>query len=248
MEIHLKDLKTTIVGRSILYYPALPSTMDEARGLAGQGAAEGTLILCDEQTEGRGRQGRRWFASPSSSILMSVVFRPTLGQLPQINMLGSLSIVQTIEKVANIKSRVRWPNDVLIDGKKVAGILMENIFQGHQLEAAILGVGINISLDVSAYPEIAPIATSLSGEARRDFNRDDILHILLEEMDMLYQAVKRNEDVYHRWLPHVETLGKTVRIKSGQSEEEGLAQSVNPDGSITLRRADGSLVTIATGE
>jgi BirA family biotin operon repressor/biotin-[acetyl-CoA-carboxylase] ligase len=179
---------------------------------------------------------------------MSVVFRPTLGQLPQINMLGSLSIVHTIEKVADIKSKVRWPNDVLIDGKKVAGILMENVLQGQQLEAAILGVGINVSLDVSAYPEIAPIATSLSGEARRDFSRDDILHVLLEEMDMLYQAVKRNEDVYHRWLPHVETLGKTVRIKSGQSEEVGLAQSVNPDGSITLRRPDGSLVTIATGE
>jgi len=75
-----------------------------------------------------------------------------------------------------------------------------------------------------------------------------VLRTLLEEMDTLYQAVKRNEDVYNRWLPHVETLGKTVRIKSGRSVEEGLAQSINPDGSITLRRADGSLVTIATGE
>jgi BirA family biotin operon repressor/biotin-[acetyl-CoA-carboxylase] ligase len=248
MEMSLKGLKTAIVGRNILYYRTLPSTMDFARKLAQDGIGEGTVVLCDEQTEGRGRQGRKWFASPYSSILMSVVFRPTLGQLPQINMLGSLSIVHTIEKVADIKSKVRWPNDVLIDGKKVAGILMENVLQGQQLEAAILGVGINVSLDVSAYPEIAPIATSLSGEARRDFSRDDILHVLLEEMEMLYQAVKRNEDVYHRWLPHVETLGKTVRIKSGQSEEVGLAQSVNPDGSITLRRPDGSLVTIATGE
>ena len=248
MEVVLKGLKTTIVGRDILYYRTLPSTMDLAKELAGEGVREGTVVLCDEQTEGRGRQGRQWFASPSGSILMSVVFRPTIGQLPQLNMLGSLSIVHAIERLAGTKSTIKWPNDVLIDGRKVAGILMENILQGEALRAAILGVGLNVSLDVSSYPEISSIATSLSDQAGRDLNRDDVLRTLLEEMDTLYQAVKRNEDVYHRWLPNVETLGKIVHIKSGRSVEEGLAQSINPDGSITLRRTDGSLITIATGE
>jgi len=248
MEIILKGLKTAIVGRNILYYRTLPSTMDFAKKLAREGMGEGVVVLCDEQTEGRGRQGRKWFASPSSSILMSVVFQPTIEQLPQINMLASLAVVFTIEKMTGINSTIKWPNDVLIDGKKVAGILMENVFEGEALEAAVVGVGLNISLDVSAYSEISSIATSLSAEARRDFDRDDILRTLLENMDALYLSVKRNEDVYHRWLPCVETLGKTVRIKSGTSVQEGLAQSINPDGSLTLRRADGSLVTIATGE
>jgi len=248
MEIVLKGLNTTTVGRNILYYRTLPSTMDFAKRLAKEGIAEGVVVLCDEQTEGRGRQGRKWFASSSSSILMSVIFRPTLEQLPQLNMLASLAIVLTIDRVAGVKSAIRWPNDVLIDGKKVAGILMENVFEGEALQAAIVGVGLNVSLDVSAYPEIASMATSLSTELGRELNRDDVLRPLLEETDLLYQAVKRNEDVYHRWLPHVETLGKTVRIRSGRSVEEGLAQSINPDGSITLRRGDGSLVTIATGE
>ncbi len=248
MEIVIKGLKTTIVGRNILYYRTLPSTMDFAKSLAKEGMSEGVVVLCDEQTEGRGRQGRKWFASPSSSILMSVVFRPTLEHLPQVNMLASLAIVFTLEKVAGIRSTIKWPNDVLIVGKKVAGILMENVFEGRALQAAIVGVGLNISLDVSAYPEIASIATSLSTELGRELSRDEVLKPLLEELDALYQAVKRDEDVYHRWLPYVETLGKTVRIKSGKSVEEGLAQSINPDGSITLRRFDGSLVTIATGE
>jgi BirA family biotin operon repressor/biotin-[acetyl-CoA-carboxylase] ligase len=248
MEIVLKGLNTTTVGRNILYYRTLPSTMDFAKSLAKEGIGEGIVVLCDEQTEGRGRQGRKWFASPSSSILMSIVFRPTLEHLPQVNMLASLAIVFTLEKVAGIRSTIKWPNDVLVHGKKVAGILMENVFEGEALQAAIVGVGLNISLDVSAYPEIASIATSLSTELGRELSRDEVLRPLLEETDSLYQAVKRNEDVYHRWLPYVETLGKTVRIKSGQSVEEGLAQSINPDGSITLRRADGSLVTIATGE
>ena len=248
MEITLKGLKTAIVGRNILYYRTLPSTMNLARKLAAEGMREGTVILCDEQTEGRGRQGRKWFASPSSSILMSVIFRPTPESLPQLNMLASLAIVLTIEKATGIKATVKWPNDILIKGKKVAGILMENVFEGENLQAAIVGVGLNVSLDVSQFEEISSIATSLSTELGKEFNRDDILRILLQEMDSLYQAVGRNEDVYHRWLPLVETLGKNVRIKSGKSVEEGLAQSINPDGSITLRHADGSLVTIATGE
>jgi BirA family biotin operon repressor/biotin-[acetyl-CoA-carboxylase] ligase len=248
MEIVLKDLHTTIIGRRILHYPSLPSTMDFAKKLAAEGMGEGAVVLCDEQTEGRGRQGRKWFDSPASSILMSVIFRPAVEQLPQLNMLASLAIVFTIHKVAGIKSTVKWPNDVLIKGKKVAGILVENVFQGNALQSSIVGVGLNVNLDVTGHPEIASIATSLSAEQGRELGRDEVLKPLLEEMDTLYQAVKRNEDVYHRWLPYVETVGKTVRIKSGKSAEEGLAQSVNPDGSITLRRADGSLVTIATGE
>jgi BirA family transcriptional regulator, biotin operon repressor / biotin---[acetyl-CoA-carboxylase] ligase len=248
MEIVLKDLHTTIVGRSILHYPSLPSTMDFAKKLAAEGMGEGAVILCDEQTEGRGRQGRKWFDSPSGSILMSVIFRPAVEQLPQLNMLASLAIVLAIHKVAGIKSNVKWPNDVLIKGKKVAGILVENVFAGNALQASIVGVGLNVSLDVTTHPDIASIATSLSAEVGRHLGRDDVLKPLLEEMDALYQAVRRGEDVYRRWLPHVETLGKSVRIKSGKSVEEGLAQSINPDGSITLRRSDGSLVTIATGE
>lgn len=248
MEIALKDLHTTIVGRRLLHYRSLPSTMDLARKLAGGGIEEGAVVLCDEQTEGRGRQGRRWFASPSSSILMSVIFRPTVEQLPQINMLASLAIVLTVERAAGLKSAVKWPNDVLINGRKVAGILVENIFHGQDLRASIVGVGLNVSLDVGAHPEIASIATSLSAEAGRPFSRDDVLRTLLQEMDALYQAARQDQDIYQRWLPHVETLGKTVRVRSGRSVEEGLAQSVNADGSITLRRANGSLVTIITGE
>lgn len=248
MEIVLKDLHAATVGRTILHYPSLPSTMDLARKLAAEGMLEGTAVLCDQQTEGRGRQGRKWFDSPASSLLLSVVFRPTVEQLPELNMLASMAIVLTIDRVAGIKSAIKWPNDVLIEGRKVAGILVENIFEGNALLASIVGVGINVNLDVSAHPDIAAIATSLSAELGRELGRDEVLRPLLEEMDALYQAVKRREDVYGRWLPHVETVGKNVRIRTGKTLEEGFAQSVNPDGSITLRRPDGSLVTIATGE
>ncbi len=248
MEITLKDLNTGIVGRRLLHYPSLSSSMDLARDLAAQGLEEGTVVLCDEQTDGRGRQGRRWFDSPSSSLLMSVILRPDLEQLPQVNMLASLAIVLTIERAVGLRSAVKWPNDVLIRGRKVAGILVENHFAGQELQASIVGIGLNTSLDVGRHPEIAAIATSLSAEAGRDVRRDDVLRLLLQEMDSLYRAVRLGEDIHGRWLPYVETVGRTVRIRSGAATEEGLAQSVNADGSITLRRADGSLVTMITGE
>ena len=248
MEFCLQNLDTAIVGRRLLHYPSLPSTMDLARKLAREGMEEGAVVLCDEQTEGRGRQGRRWLASPSSGILMSVILRPAVEQLPQVNMLASLAIVLTIEKVTGLKSVVKWPNDVLMKGRKVAGILVENLFHGRDLEASIVGVGLNISLDPAAHPEIASIATSLSAEAGRTLYRDDVLRILLREMDSLYQATSEGQEVYRHWLAHVETLGRDVRIRSGRSVEEGLARSINADGSITLLRPDGSLVTIPTGE
>ncbi len=248
MEIALAHLRTAVVGRRLLHYPSLPSTMDLARQLAAQGAEEGTAVLCDEQTRGRGRQGRPWLDSPGSSILMSVIFRPAVHQLPQINMLSSLAVVLAAQKTAGLKPTVKWPNDVLIRGRKVAGILVENVFDGAHLQACIAGVGLNISLDVAAHPEIASIATSLSAEAGRALQRDDVLRALLEEMDNLYRAVGQGQDIRQRWLPYVESLGRTVRIKSGQSVEEGVGQSVNADGSITLRRADGSQVTVVTGE
>ena len=248
MEIDLKGLDTAIVGRRVLHYPSLPSTMDLARRLAAEGAVEGTVVLCDEQTEGRGRRGRRWLATASSSILLSVIFRPAVEQLPQINMLASLSIVLTIEEVAGLKPAVKWPNDVLINGRKVAGILVENVFRGPDLVACVAGLGLNISLDVAAHPEIASLATSLSAEAGRSLNRDEVLRTLLQEMDRLYQAARAGDEVYRRWVPREETLGRTVRIRTAGSVEEGLARSIDADGSITLQRADGSLVTIVTGE
>lgn len=248
MEIAIHDLHTTIVGRRILHYPSLPSTMDLARKLAREGAEEGTVVLCDEQTEGRGRQGRRWFAPPSSSILMSVILLPAIEKLPQINMLASLAIVLAIEKMTGLKAAVKWPNDVLIGDRKVAGILVENLFEGGDLQACIVGLGVNITPEAARHPEIASIATSLSAEAGRALRREDVLRALLKEMDSLYQSIGQGQGIYRRWLERVETLGRTVRIRSGQSVEEGMAQSINDDGSITLRRADGSLVTMVTGE
>lgn len=222
--------------------------MDMAKRMAREGMGEGTVIIAGEQTAGRGRLGRKWLSPPGSSISLSIILRPTLAQLPQLNMAACLATVQSIEKVTGLKPVIKWPNDVLLNGKKVSGILMENIFEGSELKAAILGIGINAKLDASLFDEISAIATSLSAESGREVSPWEILPQLLKEFEQIYQELQGGGNIYERWLALVETLGKLVRVKSGDEVEEGYAESINPNGSLILRRLDGSLITVVTGE
>ena len=222
--------------------------MDMAKRMAKEGMGEGTVIIAGEQTAGRGRLGRKWLSPPGGSLSLSIILRPTLPQSPQLNMAACLATVQSIEKVTGLKPTIKWPNDVLLNGKKVSGILMENIFDGGELKATILGIGINAKFDALAFTEISAIATSLSTESGREISPEEILPSLLEEFEQIYQELQGGRKIYERWLARVETLGKLVRVKSGDTIEEGYAESINPNGSLILRRLDGSLITMVTGE
>lgn len=222
--------------------------MDVAKRMAREGMGEGTVIIAGEQTAGRGRLGQKWLSPRGSSISLSIILRPTLPQLPQLNMAACLATVQSIEKVSGLKPTIKWPNDVLLNGKKVSGILMENIFEGGELKVTILGIGINAKIDALAFNEISAIATSLSTESGREISAGEILPSLLEEFEQIYQELQSGGNIYEKWLARVETLGKLVRVRSGDIVEEGYAESINTNGSLMLRRLDGSLITIVTGE
>ncbi len=244
----IERLDTEFMGRNIVYYPSVRSTMDVAKKMAQEGATEGTVIIADEQSAGRGRLGRRWLSPPGSSILLSIILRPRVELLPQLNMVASLAVVQGIEKVTGLKPAIKWPNDVLLSGKKVSGIIIENVFQGSKLNSAIVGIGINVELDPSSFPEIASIATSLSTELGKEMSRIEVLLWLLKEFEQLYKGLRLNKPIYDRWISYVETVGKSVQVKSGDIIEEGYVESINTDGSLMLRRPDGSLITMVAGE
>lgn len=241
-------LNTTLIGRNILYYPSLPSTMDVAKRLAERGVGEGTVIIAAEQTAGRGRLGRRWLSPSGSSFSVSIILHPDLAKLPQLNMVASLAVARSIRKITGLESAIKWPNDILLNGKKVSGILIENILEGGKVNATIVGIGINLTLDPSAFPEIATTATSLSIESGKRISQWEILPLLLKEFESIYQSLYRGESIYEKWLARVETLGKLVRVKSDNTVEEGYAESINTDGSLVLKRSDGSLVTMVAGE
>jgi BirA family biotin operon repressor/biotin-[acetyl-CoA-carboxylase] ligase len=241
------NLATRFIGQKVIYYPRLTSTNDIARHQAQQGAREGTVIVAEEQTVGRGRIKRTWL-SPKGNIALSIILYPQLAYLSSLIMVASLAVVRGIAKVTGLKSQIKWPNDVLVNDKKVCGILIESDVKGDSVDYAIIGIGVNVNLRLSEFPEISPMATSLSHELGRDVSRLDMIRCLLAEAERLYLALSTGQSVYQEWRDNLVTLGKKVQVRSGATTYKGVAESVASDGSLLLRQSDGSLLKIVTGD
>ena len=241
------NLETRFVGQRVIYCPRLTSTMEVAKQEVQQGAMEGTVIAADEQTAGRGRIKRVWL-SPRGSIALSIILYPGIAYLPSLIMLASLAAVHSIEVVTELKAQLKWPNDVLINGKKVCGILIESSLRGDRVEYAIIGIGINVNLKLADFPEIQPIATSLSDEMGREVSRLSVTRHLLVELENLYRVLPAGNSIYEEWRDNLSTLGRRVRVNSGETIYEGIAESVTRDGSLILRHRNGSLTNIFAGD
>lgn len=241
------ELETRFIGRRVLYYPELASTMDIARQEAQQGAAEGTVVIAEKQTAGRGRLKRVWL-SPKGSIALSIILYPRISYLPYLVMLASLAAARSIEKVTGLKTQLKWPNDVLINGKKVCGILVETDVRENSVAYAIIGIGINVNFRLADFPEILSIATSLADELGKDVPRVAIIQHLLTEIERLYSALPEGEPIYQEWRDRLVTLGRKVQVKTGTAMLEGIAESVAPDGSLLLRHSNGSSTKIVAGD
>lgn len=241
------NLEAHFVGQRVIYYPVLTSTMEVAKQEAQQGAVEGTVVIADEQTAGKGRKKRAWL-SPRGSIALSIILYPSVVYLPYLIMLASLAVVHSIEVVTGLRPQVKWPNDVLVNGKKVCGILIESSVQGNIVDYAIIGIGVNVNLRLSNFPEIQPTATSLSDELGRDVSRLNVIRCLLVEIERLYLALLAGDSIYEEWRDSLVTLGRRVQVKSGETIYEGIAESVAKDGSLLLRHSDGSLSKIVAGD
>ena len=242
------NLETHFIGQRVIYYPRLTSTMEVAKREAARGgAAEGTVIVADEQTAGKGRLKRIWL-SPMGNIALSVILYPDVAYLPCLIMVASLAVVHSIEAVTGLKSQIKWPNDVLINNKKVAGILIESDVKGNMVDYAIIGIGVNVNLRLSDFPDISSTATSLSDELGKEVSRLDVIRHLLVGVERLYLALQTGGSIYEEWRDSLVTLGRRVRVKLGKTIYEGVAESVATDGSLLLRHSDGSLTKIVGGD
>jgi len=242
-------LDTRFVGQRTLYFPSLTTTMDVARQEALGGTPEGTVIIADEQTAARGRLQRVWL-TPQGNIALSVILYPQREHLHTLIMVASLAVSSCIETVTGIKPDIKWPNDVLIRGKKVCGILIESDVRADRVSHAIIGTGINVNLDVTDFPEIHATATSLSHELGREVSRLSLVRELLKEIESYYLASSAGDTVYEQWRQRLITLGKEVRAASatGKTTLAGIAESVDRDGSLWLRLNDGSLSRVIAGD
>lgn len=243
-----RALKTQLIGREVIYQPVTTSTMDAARQAIGEGAREGTIVVADRQTAGRGRFDREWIAPAESSILLSIILYPRPEELPRINMAAAIAVARSIEQVTGLRPAIKWPNDVLIGGKKVSGILIEADTAGVRPGYAVVGLAVNVNLETGAIPEIADTATSLKEMLGRGVSRLDVLATLLGEFEALYQALRRGEPIEREWQARMETLGREVSVRCGDEVKEGRAEAVDEDGNLLLRLADGSLVAISAGD
>jgi len=241
------NLKTQFMGQKVIYNARLTSTMDVARQKAHQGAVEGTIIVAEEQTVGRGRLKRTWI-SPGGNIFLSVILYPGIDILPSLIMITSVAVVRSIETVTGLKAQIKWPNDILINGKKTAGILVENSVKGNEVEYAVIGIGINVNLRASDFIDILPDATSLYNELGREVPRLGLVQQLLVEMEGLYQALLSGGSIFEEWRNRLVTLGKKVQVRWGETIQEGIAEAVAQDGSLLLRNFDGNLIRIVAGD
>lgn len=241
------NLETRFIGRRVIYHSRVASTNELAKQVVQQGADEGTVVIADEQTAGKGRLKRVWL-SPKGSVSLSIILYPSVVYLSSLIMVASLAVVHSIGAVTGLKSQLKWPNDVLVNGRKVSGILIENSVRGDTVKYAIIGIGVNVNLRLSDFPEILPTATSLSDELGRDISRLELIRRLLVEIEKLYLALPTGGAIYQEWRDNLVTLGKRVRIKSGKTDYEGVAESAASDGSLQLRLPDGSLTKIVAGD
>ncbi|MFA5604352.1 MAG: biotin--[acetyl-CoA-carboxylase] ligase [Dehalococcoidales bacterium] len=240
-------LGTKFIGKRIVIYPQLESTMEIAKIAASKGVPEGTVIVAEEQTSGKGRLDRIWI-SPKGCISLSIILYPDIKHLPSLVMVASVAIIRTIKKITGIKATIKWPNDILINSKKVGGILIEGTIQHINVGYAVIGVGLNVDFNIKDYPEIEDIATTLSDEKGKYISRIDIIRTFLVEFEKLYLLADDTSIVYREWRENMDTIGKKISAKSGNDVYEGIVENVAEDGSLIIKTPDGETINFTAGD
>jgi BirA family biotin operon repressor/biotin-[acetyl-CoA-carboxylase] ligase len=246
-ELVTAGLGTRFIGQRVIYFTRHGSTMEAARQEARRGATEGTVLIAGEQTAGKGR-GKRVWLSPEGSIALSIVLYPDVSQLPYLIMLASVATARSIEAVTGLEAQLKWPNDILIKGRKICGILIENELKGNGLAWTVIGIGINVNIRTRDLPQIADTATSLYDELGKKLSRVEIIQSLLPEFERLYLSLGDGVKIYREWRQRLVTLGKTVDVISGEEVLQGVAEDAGRDGSLLLKRNDGSISHIVAGD
>ena len=249
------DLRTKWLGKNVLAYRSVKSTNDIATEMGNSGAVEGTVITAEQQTAGRGRLGRSWFSPIGTGVYASVIFRPAFEPeyAPGMSIMTALALADAVVAVspgeAKLKgTAIKWPNDILIGKRKLAGILTELSTEDKQISHVIVGVGININqLDEDFPEEIEDIATSLRRELGRKVNRVKLLQSFLRNLEKQYEQylVHRLEKDHTRLREYSAIIGREIALQAGRARMEGVVRDIDNQGRLLLETADGIIAVIA---
>jgi BirA family biotin operon repressor/biotin-[acetyl-CoA-carboxylase] ligase len=247
-----EELRTKLVGRSIIFRHAVASTNVLAKELASLGAQDGTVIIAETQTCGRGRLGSEW-VSPAGGLWFSVVLTPGVepSAASRLVFVAGLAVAKALRELYGLDVAVKWPNDVLVCGKKVSGILAEMSTRGQGADHVVLGIGVNANFEVSILPErLWRNATSLRTELGRRINLERLLGVILEELEGAYDLFLNGQFAFvlEEWKGFARFLGSEVEVASAGEDLVGLALDVDGDGALVLRLEDGMLRRVFVGD
>ncbi len=234
-------------GHPLEFHAQITSTNERAKVWARSGAREGSLVVADHQSHGRGRFGRAWVAPAGSALLFSLVLRPKIepAKAALIALLAAAAVRQAVAESTGLDAAIKWPNDVLVGGKKLSGVLAESLLEGNRLEAVIAGIGVNVNQQTFATDR----ATSIWGLTGQNHPRFTLLAAILAGMHQRYQALSAGDGaaLLAECRQHSATLGQDVVLRAGTSTVRGRAVDIDSDGRLVLDTADG-LVRALAGE
>lgn len=248
-----EGLNTGFVGRTVYYYESVESTNREARKLAAGGAPHGTLVVSEEQVGGKGRMGRGWFSPRGMGIWCSLVLRPEInpGEAPPVTMLTAVAAARAVEIVSGITPGIKWPNDLLVEGKKICGILTELSAEMESVNFLVVGTGINVNTPGEIFPEeIKGIAASLFQINNQPVSRLELTRQYLREFEHLYLTwmFRGFGPVLDEWKKRCVSLNRPVRVSAFREVWDGWAEDVDDSGALIMRMPDGSLKSFVAGE
>jgi BirA family biotin operon repressor/biotin-[acetyl-CoA-carboxylase] ligase len=249
-----RGLFTKYIGKEIYYFPELKSTNIMAKEKAlhrAEGIGEGTLVITERQSAGKGRLGREWF-SPIGGIWLSIILYPQLppSYIPRITLMTAVAVVKAIKMCTQIEPQIKWPNDILINEKKVCGILTEMNAELDMINWVVVGIGINVNINHQEFPEdIQENTISLKEVSGKEVFRVKLTQTFLQEFEKYYDKLKRKEfpSILEEWKLYSNTLGKKIRVDMGERIIAGEAVDINEEGALILKKEDGKLIMIISG-
>lgn len=245
-------LNTHDVGRTIHYRDTLPSTNDFAYRLAQEGAFHGEVVITDHQTQGRGRRGRAWVSPPGLNAYLSVILRPDLPpqRAPELTLVAAVAVAEALREAGAPDAAIKWPNDLQIGGKKVAGILTELSAEPDHVHFVVVGIGVNLNARTADFPpEIADVATSLMEARRRRVPRALFAAALLTRLEQWLDVHQEKgfETIRKAWKDLTSTLGQEVLVKTERREFTGVAEDIDASGALLVRTKD-ALERVVAGD
>jgi len=249
----VEKMKGSSFVKGIKLYESVESTQNIAQQLAENDAPEGTLVLAEQQTSGRGRRGRQWLSPYGSSVSMSLILRPSLPLqfAPQMTLVAAVALCRGLRELTGLDIGIKWPNDLLINGKKISGILMESTAEDERIRYIIAGIGIGVNLQESDYSdELRKVATSLSLETGHQVDRSDVIAAFINYFAELYALYLREgfSPIISLWEALSVTLHKQTVLTTAEGIVEGTPIGLCDSGALSVRKTDGTIIAVFSAD